>query len=111
MNSIADGSVIIQATARSVPSTPSWFGEVVVLIEHLRKQGVLAAISERVRFARRRCGHYEGSRHFFLPKSPLSLVSWLLIHPTPLLGSPFGRRFERTMPRTPHPPRSSSRTV
>jgi hypothetical protein len=59
MHSIADGSVSIQATARSIPSTPSWFGEVVVMIEHLRKQGVLAAIGERVRFARRRFGRYE----------------------------------------------------
>ena len=59
MHSIADGSVSIQATARSIPSTPSWFGEVVVMIEHLRKQGVLAAIGERARFARRRFGRYE----------------------------------------------------
>jgi len=28
-------------------------------VEHLRKQGVLSAICERVRFARRRLGHYE----------------------------------------------------
>ena len=30
-----------------------------LLAEHLRKQGVLSAIDERVRFARRRFGHYE----------------------------------------------------
>src|SRR5260370_20322273 len=59
MTSIADGSVIIQTSAQSVPSTPSWFGEVALIVERLRTQGVLAAIGERVRFRRRRFGHYE----------------------------------------------------
>src|SRR6266446_6610759 len=59
MNSIADGSVIIQTSSQSVLSTPSWFGEATLIVEHLRKQGVLSAICERVRFARRRFGHYE----------------------------------------------------
>src|SRR5260370_40980385 len=58
MNSIADGSVIIQTSSKSVLSTPSWFGEATLIAEHLRKQGVLSAICERVRFARRRFGHY-----------------------------------------------------
>jgi len=38
---------------------PPWFGEVVLLVGHLRKQGVLDAITQRVRFARRRFGRYE----------------------------------------------------
>jgi hypothetical protein len=59
MSSIADGAVIIQTSSESSPSTPSWFGEVVLMAAHLRKQGVLTKISERVRFARRRFGHYE----------------------------------------------------
>jgi hypothetical protein len=59
MTSIVDGSVIIQASSQSVPWTPSWFGEVALIVQHLRKQGVLSAICERVRFARRRFGHYE----------------------------------------------------
>jgi hypothetical protein len=59
MTSIADGSVIIQTSSESVPSTPSWFGEVVLMAAHLRKHGVLTQISERVRFARRRFGDYE----------------------------------------------------
>ena len=59
MNTIADGSVIIQTSSESVPSPPSWFGEVALIVEQLCKQGVLAAIDERVRFARRRFGHYE----------------------------------------------------
>jgi hypothetical protein len=59
MTSIADSLVNIQTSSESVPSTPCWLGEVVLLVEHLRKQGVLAAIDERVLFARRRFGHYE----------------------------------------------------
>ena len=59
MTSIADSSVSIQTSSESVPSPPGWLGEVVLLVEHLRKQGVLAAIDEHVRFARRRFGHYE----------------------------------------------------
>ena len=64
MTSIADGTVIIQTSAESVPSTPSWFGEVVLIVEHLRKQGVFSKINERVRFARRRFGHYEAIDFF-----------------------------------------------
>jgi hypothetical protein len=59
MTSIADGSVIIQTSAESVPSTPSWFGEVVLIAKHLQKHGVLAKISEQVHFARKRFGRYE----------------------------------------------------
>lgn len=59
MNSIVDSTVIIQTISHPVPSTPSWFDEVVLLIAHLRKQGVLTKLSECVRFSRRRFGHYE----------------------------------------------------
>src|SRR5947207_7780309 len=59
MISIADGSVGIQTSSESVPATPSWFGEVVLMAAYLRKQDVLTQISERVRFARRRFGRYE----------------------------------------------------
>jgi hypothetical protein len=59
MTSIADGSVIIQTSSQSLPSPPSWFGEVVLIAAHLRQHGVLSKMSERVRFARRRFGHYE----------------------------------------------------
>jgi hypothetical protein len=53
MTSIADGSVVIPTSTESVPSTPSWFGEVVLMAAHLRKHDVLTKIAERVRFARR----------------------------------------------------------
>jgi len=59
MNSIADDSLIIQTSSQFVPSTPHWFGEVALTAQHLRKQGILSAIGERVRFARRRFGHYD----------------------------------------------------
>lgn len=59
MNSIVDSTVVIQTSSHSVPSTPSWFGEVVLITEYLRKQGVLSKLSERVRFRRRRFGQYE----------------------------------------------------
>jgi hypothetical protein len=59
MTSIADSSVIIQTSPESVPSIPCWLGEVVLIVEYLCKQGVLTKIGERVRFARRRFGHYE----------------------------------------------------
>src|SRR5712691_10756993 len=59
MTSIADISVRIQTSPESVPTTPSWFGEVALIIPYLRKQGVLSAISSQVRFARKRFGRYE----------------------------------------------------
>jgi hypothetical protein len=59
MISIADGSVPIQISSKSCSATPCWFGEVTLIVEHLRKQGILSKISEGVRFARRRFGRYE----------------------------------------------------
>ncbi len=59
MTSITYFPVSIQASADSVPSLPCWFGEVTLLAQHLHRQGVLAAIEEQVRFARRRFGRYE----------------------------------------------------
>jgi hypothetical protein len=59
MTSIAYSFVSIQTSSRSVPATPPWFGEVALLASHLRKQGILDALSEQVRFARRRFGHFE----------------------------------------------------
>src|SRR6266702_3717261 len=59
MTSIAYSPVNIQASPHSVPSVPDWFGEVTLIVHHLQRQGVLAAIEEQVRFARRRFGRYE----------------------------------------------------
>jgi len=59
MTSIAYSPVSIQTSSQSVPSIPSWFGEATLLTHHLQRHGVLAAIEEQVRFARRRFGRYE----------------------------------------------------
>jgi hypothetical protein len=59
MRSIADVSVKIQASSHSVPATPSWLGEAILIVGYLKKLGVFDALAERVRFARRRFGHYE----------------------------------------------------
>jgi hypothetical protein len=59
MRSHTDSPVLIQTTQELVPSIPSWFGEVAVLTSFLKRQGVLALIEDRMRFARRRFGHYD----------------------------------------------------
>ncbi len=59
MNTITDSTIIIQSTSQSMPSTPCWFGEVALMATYLRKHSILTKISEQVRFARRRFGHYE----------------------------------------------------
>ncbi|MBO0792733.1 MAG: hypothetical protein J2P36_17545 [Ktedonobacteraceae bacterium] len=50
MSSIADGSVDIQTFSASNPTTPSWFGEVVLISRYLQKHGVLGKINEHVRW-------------------------------------------------------------
>src|SRR6266496_2021883 len=52
-------SVNVQIAPESVPSTPSWFGEVVILAHILTQFGLLKAIEEHVRLARARFGRYE----------------------------------------------------
>jgi len=56
MSSSIHPEVTIQTSAQSIPS---WFGEVAVIAHTLRRLNVLATIEERVRFARRRFGHYD----------------------------------------------------
>ena len=59
MTTIAYSPVKIQTSAQSVPSIPAWYGEITLMAHYLQRQGVLAAIEEQVRFARRRFGRYE----------------------------------------------------
>jgi hypothetical protein len=59
MSSILDSSVHLHTYAAMAPSPPSWFGEVVLIVTHLKQHGVLRTLSEQVRFARRRFGRYE----------------------------------------------------
>jgi len=59
MSSIAHSVATIQTSPQSVPATPIWFREVALIAKHLAHQGMLAAIEQQVRFARRRFGKYE----------------------------------------------------
>src|SRR5262249_16435496 len=59
VNTITNSTVTIQTTSHSLPSVPCWFGEAVIIAQYLQRIGVLAKISQRVRFARRRFGQYE----------------------------------------------------
>ncbi len=59
MDSIADGSIIVQASSQSVPSPPPWFGEVALIVQYRRLHEILSARASRVRFARRRFGKSE----------------------------------------------------
>ncbi len=52
-------SVNIQTSAELIPSVPAWFGEVALVAHTMTRLGLLAKISERVRFARKRFGIYE----------------------------------------------------
>ncbi|HLV97689.1 MAG TPA: hypothetical protein VKT82_03335 [Ktedonobacterales bacterium] len=59
MTSIAGGSVIIQTSAESVPSTLYWFGEVAAFAQVLTHTNILKTIQDQVRFARARFGQYD----------------------------------------------------
>jgi hypothetical protein len=52
-------SVTIQITPESVPSPPSWMGEMAAFAQVLTHTGILKAIQEQVRFARARFGLYD----------------------------------------------------
>src|SRR5258708_2082809 len=53
-------SVHVQIAPTSVPSTPSWLGEVAVVAHVFSQLGLQKAIEERVRFVRAGMGDYEG---------------------------------------------------
>jgi hypothetical protein len=59
MSSITSSHVDIQTSPQSVPSTPSWLGEVAVVAHYLIYQGLLEKIVREVRFSRKRFGTYE----------------------------------------------------
>jgi hypothetical protein len=52
-------SVSIQAEALPIASVPAWFGEVALIAHTMSRLGLLADISERVHFARKRFGRFE----------------------------------------------------
>ena len=51
--------VIVQITPTSMPSHPSWLGEVAAFAQVLAHLGLLKTIQEQVRFARARFGSYD----------------------------------------------------
>jgi hypothetical protein len=59
MDSIADGAVLVQSSCQSVPALPTWFGEVALMVQHLRKHELLSTLTQCMRFARRRFGTYD----------------------------------------------------
>lgn len=59
MSSITDSPMSIRTTPQSVPSTPSWFGEVTLIAHYLKHLGLLSTLAQRVRFARKRFGQYD----------------------------------------------------
>jgi len=59
MKSMTPSSVKVEVSPESVPSTPSWFGEVAVIAHVFAQRGLLAAMRERVQFARARFGTYD----------------------------------------------------
>jgi hypothetical protein len=56
---MAQSSVTIHITPESMPSTPSWMGEVAAFAQVLTHEGILKTIQEQVRFARARFGQYD----------------------------------------------------
>jgi hypothetical protein len=56
---ITYSSVSIWISAELAPAVPPWFGEVTVIAQYLQHRGVLSTMEDRVRFARRRFGHYD----------------------------------------------------
>ena len=51
--------VKVQIVPESVPSLPSWLGEVTIVAHVFAQFELIAAIQERVRFARARFGQYD----------------------------------------------------
>jgi hypothetical protein len=56
---MASSNIRIQTSPQSVPSTPSWLGEVTIVAHFLTRLGLLEKLAERVRFTRARFGIYD----------------------------------------------------
>jgi hypothetical protein len=59
MTSIASSVIHLQTSPQSVPSTPSWLGEVALVAHYLTSQGVMEQIARQVHSARPRFGRYD----------------------------------------------------
>jgi hypothetical protein len=49
----------VQTSPVDRPSVPTWFAEVVILVQHLTTKGLLEAFARKVRLVRGRFGSYE----------------------------------------------------
>jgi len=56
---LAPVPIAIRTSPADVPSLPEWFAGVTVLAHHFARRGLLDAISQQVRLARGRVGHYD----------------------------------------------------
>ncbi len=52
-------TIQVETSAETRPSVPNWFGEITLLAQHWKQHGVVTAIEDQVRLARRRFGTYE----------------------------------------------------
>src|SRR5204862_451139 len=59
MSRITSSAVTIQTSPQSVPSTPSWMGEVAVVAQYLSSLGLLEKMVLEVRSSRKRFGIYD----------------------------------------------------
>ena len=56
---IPNPCIEVQTSPVDRPSVPPWFAEVVIIVQHLRRRGLLDAFAHQVRLVRRRFGSYE----------------------------------------------------
>lgn len=56
---IPNACIEVQTSPVNRPSVPAWFAEVVIIAQHLAKEGLLEAFAQKVRLVRGRFGSYE----------------------------------------------------
>ena len=56
---ISNPSIEVQTSSEARPSVPSWFAEVVIIVQHLIAEGILDAFAHQIRLVRGRFGCYE----------------------------------------------------
>ena len=59
MATVPASLVEIHTNSADVPSIPSWFAELILLVSHFTQRGILDASAQQVRLGRGRAGHYD----------------------------------------------------
>jgi hypothetical protein len=59
LHMIPNCCIEVQTSPEDRPSVPAWFAEVVIIVQHLAKKGLLDAFAQQVRLVRGRFGSYE----------------------------------------------------